>query len=97
MDRFRPGSAFPGRPYFGGLGRFNQTLTLSAGEGSPFRLEFGVDLGSWSEEGSFEGDNEAVTSSSDDKLRQQTQKSRNFFLWIKFFRERKSLANNTSS
>ncbi|MEC8190321.1 MAG: sulfatase-like hydrolase/transferase [Verrucomicrobiota bacterium] len=37
------------------------TLTLSAGEGSPFKLESSSDLESWSEEGSFEGDNEAVT------------------------------------
>ena len=37
------------------------SLTLAAGEGSPFKLESSADLESWSEEGSFEGDNEAVT------------------------------------
>ena len=37
------------------------SLTLAAGEGSPFRLESSADLQSWNEEGSFEGDNEAVT------------------------------------
>ncbi|MDA9592068.1 sulfatase-like hydrolase/transferase [bacterium] len=37
------------------------SLTLAAGEGSPFKLESSADLLSWNEEGSFEGDNEAVT------------------------------------
>jgi len=37
------------------------SLTLAAGEGSPFKLESSADLQSWNEEGSFEGDNEAVT------------------------------------
>ena len=37
------------------------SLTLAAGEGSPFKLESSADLESWQEEGSFEGDNEAVT------------------------------------
>ena len=37
------------------------SLTLAAGEGSPFKLESSSDLLSWDEEGSFEGDNEAVT------------------------------------
>ena len=37
------------------------SLTLAAGEGSPFKLESSSDLESWQEEGSFEGDNEAVT------------------------------------
>ena len=36
-------------------------LTLAAGEGFPFKLESSADLQSWDEEGSFEGDNEAVT------------------------------------
>ena len=37
------------------------SLTLAAGEGSPFKLESSADLQNWNEEGSFEGDNEAVT------------------------------------
>jgi arylsulfatase A-like enzyme len=37
------------------------SLTLAAGEGSPFKLESSADLQSWNEEGAFEGDNEAVT------------------------------------
>jgi arylsulfatase A-like enzyme len=37
------------------------SLTLAAGEGSPFKLESSADLEIWNEEGSFEGDNEAVT------------------------------------
>ena len=37
------------------------SLTLAAGEGSPFKLESSADLESWNDEGSFEGDNEAVT------------------------------------
>jgi arylsulfatase A-like enzyme len=37
------------------------SLTVAAGEGSPFKLESSADLESWQVEGSFEGDNEAVT------------------------------------
>ena len=37
------------------------SITLSAGEGSPFKLESSADLLTWEEEGSFEGDNEPVT------------------------------------
>ena len=37
------------------------SLTLAAGEGSPFKLESSADLQTWQEEGSFEGDNQSVT------------------------------------
>ena len=48
------------------------SLTLAAGEGSPFKLESSADLQSWNEEGSFEGDNEAVTISMIDSVGSDT-------------------------